>query len=113
MLATSNPNNAEIFCLYCGRIGHPFRECRTRARDRLRNNSNSAQQRETITLNTIHKRNEESKDPVVICQVENLRCPLLVDTGSRVTLIAKDLLKQFGSKRQKKNPPKYEASRVT
>lgn len=51
------------FSLYCGRLGHPIRECRTRARDRLRNGSKSTP--ETIRFNTIHKRNKKQVDSVV------------------------------------------------
>lgn len=48
-----------------------------------------------IILNATHRKIDVLGDPVVLCQVENFQCPLLVDTGSRVTLIAKDLLKQL------------------
>lgn len=51
-----------------------------------------------IKLNNTWDKPDIFEDPVVICKIEEKRYPLLVDTGSRVTLINREILKD--AKRQ-------------
>lgn len=51
-----------------------------------------------IKLNNTWDKPNIFEDPVAICEIEEKRYPLLIDTGSRVTLINRKILKD--AKRQ-------------